>query len=406
MSEENPQPDPSGVKPQTSTPFGSLNDLQSVNLGQNEYFSTRDVISNSQRGYPFRGGDSPLVYPVDLAANTKSNRQSAALRFVPYKRESSQVRVELLKTNGSISGLGVGDVGESGEIEQGAFFNVNDDGVDVNYINENEGTIRGAYGPVGGAGGQSFLQQLTGSGTPPTPEQLGQFVEKIGSDVRLSRSGNQKLEEIIMYCPGGLNFNDSVSYAEASAGAFNSVVEALAGNFQAGADKLKLLGVGKLSKLIGKVPGVGEDALTNFFTARYGIVENQRMESLFESVNRKKFQFEFQFAPRSQEESIIVLNIIEAFRFHMLPELSLSGAMLLAPHEFEVEILIKDPGGAYEINRNIPQIGRAFLESVNVDYAPNDRSAFFYDGVPCEIKVQLSFSQALLMNRQLVLAGF
>ena len=153
-------------------------------------------------------------------------------------------------------------------------------------------------------------------------------------------------------------------------------------------------------------PGVGEDALTNFFTARYGIVENQRMESLFESVNRKKFQFEFQFAPRSQEESIIVLNIIEAFRFHMLPELSLSGAMLLAPHEFEVEILIKDPGGAYEINRNIPQIGRAFLESVNVDYAPNDRSAFFYDGVPCEIKVQLSFSQALLMNRQLVLAGF
>ena len=132
MSEENPQPDPSGVKPQTSTPFGSLNDLQSVNLGQNEYFSTRDVISNSQRGYPFRGGDSPLVYPVDLAANTKSNRQSAALRFVPYKRESSQVRVELLRTNGSISGLGVGDVGESGEIEQGAFFNVNDDGVDVN----------------------------------------------------------------------------------------------------------------------------------------------------------------------------------------------------------------------------------------------------------------------------------
>ena len=131
MSEENPQPDPSGVKPQTSTPFGSLNDLQSVNLGQNEYFSTRDVISNSQRGYPFRGGDSPLVYPVDLAANTKSNRQSAALRFVPYKRESSQVRVELLRTNGSISGLGVGDVGESGEIEQGAFFNVNDDGVDV-----------------------------------------------------------------------------------------------------------------------------------------------------------------------------------------------------------------------------------------------------------------------------------
>jgi hypothetical protein len=337
----------------------------------------------------------------------QSNRQSAAIRFAPYKRESSQLRVELRK-----DAVAFGDVGEDNRIIEGTGAEIglpiDDDKVDSEETpDNNSGVARGAYGLGSNtAVGGSILGQLAGDQQPPTDEELAKFVERISSDVRLSRAGNQKLEEIYLYCPTGLQFGDSVAYTEASAGGFNAVVEAFSGNFQAAADKLKLLGVGKLSKFASAIPGIEESDLANYFTARYGIVENPRLESLFQNVNRKSFAFEFQLAPRSEEEANVILNIVEAFRFHMLPELSISGQMLLAPHEFEVEILHRTQTGDFELNNNIPQIGRAFLEDVTLNYTPNEKSAFFHDGVPCQIGINLKFSQAILLNRQLVLAGF
>ena len=398
------QPEGSTTNPLQSEGFGG--GINSVNIGSNEYFSTRDKFR--QEGDPrFRGGDLPLVYPVDLLNEAQSNRQSAAIRFAPYQRESSQLRVELRKDT-----VAFGDVGEDNRIIEGTGGEIGlpfgDSNVDSQETSDNNSAVaRGAYGLGSNtAVGGGIVGQLAGDYQSPTDEELGKFVERISSDVRLSRAGNQKLEEIYLYCPTGLQFGDSVAYTEASAGGFNAVVEAFSGNFQAAADKLKLLGVGKLSKFASAIPGIEETDLNNYFTARYGIVENPRLESLFQNVNRKSFAFEFMLAPRSQEEANVVLNIIEAFRFHMLPELSISGQMLLAPHEFEVEILHRTQSGDFELNRNIPQIGRAFLEDVTLNYTPNEKSAFFYDGVPCQININLKFSQAILLNRQLVLAGF
>ena len=391
----------------TSSPFGE-GLPNAVSIGQSEYFSTRDKFRSRGGRYPFIGAGTPLVYPIDLQNEDQSNRQSAAIRFAPYKRESSQLRLEYNQFNNSIS---FGDADGDGGFVQGSSTTISlpwaDDTVDTEETEDNnQGTARGAYGFADNSAiGAGIITQISDTQRPSDTDLQG-FVDKIASDVRLSRAGNQKLEEIYMYCPTGLQFGDSVSYTEASAGGFNSVVEALSGNFAAAADKLKLLGVGKLSKFAGMVPGFDESDLANYFTARYGIVENPRLESLFQNVNRKSFAFEFQFAPRSSEESDIILNIIEAFRFHMLPELSISGQMLLAPHEFEVEILHKGERGNLEVNKNIPQIGRAFLEDVSINYAPNEKSAFFYDGVPCQIVMTLKFSQAILLNRQLVLAGF
>ena len=103
----------------------------------------------------------------------------------------------------------------------------------------------------------------------------------------------------------------------------------------------------------------------------------------------------------------MMLNIIEAFRFHMLPELSVSSTMLLAPHEFDVSFFYRDlPSGEFVENINLPKIGRAFLTDLSVNYAPSERSTFFRDGVPTEVTLNLTMSQAVLLNRQLILAGF
>ena len=369
----------------------------SGSVGQKEYFSTRE--SYRQGRFAFRGNDQALVYPSDLAVNSFDNRQVAAIRFAPFKRSSTQLGVNLTE-----QGTQIGALGDDGQLVDGfsanfgALFDSDpNQSFDAQTTTQlNDGVFQGAYGQAS-------------AGNEPTEQELNRFVQKIASDVRLSKANGEQLEEIYLYCPNGLQFNDSVGYKDASAGNLNAVLEAASGNFEAGIDKLKLLGIGEISKFAGRLPfGVLDDSdVANFFTARFGIVENQRQESVFENVNRKKFSFEFVFAPRNPDEATTVQNIIEAFRFHMMPELSLSGAMLLAPHEFEVEILYRPSSDSpFKPNPSIPQIGRAFLEDININYSPNEKSAFFYDGVPVQISATLTFNQALILNRQLILAGF
>ena len=155
-------------------------------------------------------------------------------------------------------------------------------------------------------------------------------------------------------------------------------------------------------------------------------------------------------------------NIIQSFRFHSLPELSESTLQYLAPHEVEVKFyrttLLDDEDAAKKLNistgdvkrvpdtfgreqvnesefdfreseitsggilgfggstkkirqrlvenTEIPRIGRCFVNSVAINYSPQAKSSFFVNGVPSEVQMTLSLSQAITMNRQFVLKGF
>ena len=317
-----------------------------------------------------------------------------------------------------------GLVDRQGNIEEGIDisgidFSLSADAPDVNIISQDEKssyTSYGRYGNLIGNRGVAFdplkgeLSRTNrfGNKTEVGPSANREIVNRVASDIRLSKATEKLEEQILMYVPSGLNFSDKVDYEEGSAGVFNAINEAISGNLGAGIDKLKLLGVEKLSSKAAKnIPTAGENDLQNFFRARLGFAENPKNESLFRGVGRKTFSLEFKFAPRNQRESIMMLNIIEAFRFHMLPELSVSSTMLLAPHEFDVSFFYRDlPSGEFVENINLPKIGRAFLTDLSVNYAPSERSTFFRDGVPTEVTLSLTMSQAVLLNRQLILAGF
>ncbi len=353
--------------------FDVLGGIDEFGIGQNEYFSSR-AKGRSRNLYQY---ESDLVYPIDLTEESETNRQSSYIRFQVFKRKS------------------------------------------VNIISQDEKssyTSYGRYGNLIGNRGVAFdplkgeLSRTNrfGNKTEVGPSANREIVNRVASDIRLSKATEKLEEQILMYVPSGLNFSDKVDYEEGSAGVFNAINEAISGNLGAGIDKLKLLGVEKLSSKAAKnIPTAGENDLQNFFRARLGFAENPKNESLFRGVGRKTFSLEFKFAPRNQRESIMMLNIIEAFRFHMLPELSVSSTMLLAPHEFDVSFFYRDlPSGEFVENINLPKIGRAFLTDLSVNYAPSERSTFFRDGVPTEVTLSLTMSQAVLLNRQLILAGF
>lgn len=400
----------------------SLKDLadvfDDVGIGQNEYFSSRSK-GRSASLYQY---ESDLVYPLDLTEESETNRQSSYIRFQVFKRKSQRAKVGI-DTSGDGPFFTAGLVDRQGNIEEGIELSTDTfsslENFTDSFVSQDEKSSYTAYGKygdlIGNRGiafdplkGELSRTNRFGNKTSVGPSANREIVNKVASDIRLSKATEKLEEQILMYIPSGLNFSDKVDYEEGSAGVFNAINEAVSGNIGAGIDKLKLLGVEKLSQKAAKnIPTGGENDLSNFFRARLGFAENPKNESLFRGVGRKTFSLEFKFAPRNQRESIMMLNIIEAFRFHMLPELSISSTMLLAPHEFDVSFFYRDlPSGEFVENVNLPKIGRAFLTDLSVNYAPSERSTFFRDGVPTEVTLNLTMSQAVLLNRQLILAGF
>ena len=244
-----------------------------------------------------------------------------------------------------------------------------------------------------------------------------EFVDLVSKDIRAGKATEQVGETIRLYFPNQFSSQDNVEYADTNLNFFQSIVEAFGG---AGAANLgSLIGNRSISGIVGGaanlggvfIPGLDAGEIGNNIqggiNATVGFVENPKNESLFKGVGRKTFQMTFTLAPRTEKESHIAANIVEAFRFHMMPELSLTTTFLLTPNEFEVSLLTFDfESKQFVRNPALPNPGRCFLINTNVDYAPNPKSAFFKNGVACQMTLQLDFAQAFIMNKQLVLGGF
>ena len=65
------------------------------------------------------------------------------------------------------------------------------------------------------------------------------------------------------------------------------------------------------------------------------------MEVLFDSMSLRTFTYNFQFAPRSEEETKEVQKIIQLFRFHMAPELRIYNRFLGLPSQFDIHYMFK-----------------------------------------------------------------
>jgi len=237
-------------------------------------------------------------------------------------------------------------------------------------------------------------------------------------DRRLGRATIDEPSDIVrLYIPNELEFTDNVDYATESTGDVGRLLEAAIGG-NAGR-RLSELGLGKTLKTLDGLASTFVDGLDQSIRARFGFAVNPREEALFKNSTLKNFNMKFVFAPRNINEVDIVYNIIESFRFHMMPELSPSSFVLFAPAEFEIDFLYNAPlfeselpfsddrnATGYRINESLPKLGRCLLKSVSVDYSPNVKSSFFRDGTATEIHLNLSFIQAAHLNRQMIMRGF
>jgi hypothetical protein len=239
------------------------------------------------------------------------------------------------------------------------------------------------------------------------------------STLSVPRAPTRRLaSSISLYMPATVGLQQESKYGEAEIGA--SVATAIASykGYNEGQGFLNTIGTtsGALGSAISET---GANALKSALDAgaagakasqeiANGKVFNNRMEVVFEGISRREFSFTFKMMPKSQNEALMVRQIVNQFRFYMAP--SFDGApstsrTFIVPATFDIEYHYS--GG---VNSFLNKISTSVLKTCNVTYG-GERVQFFKpiqgDGAsPVETQIELNFQELEVITREKINEGF
>tara|TARA_B100000780_G_scaffold264990_1_gene220078 strand:- start:167 stop:1336 length:1170 start_codon:yes stop_codon:yes gene_type:complete len=138
----------------------------------------------------------------------------------------------------------------------------------------------------------------------------------------------------------------------------------------------------------------------------FGQADNPFVEVLFSGVNIRTFTYNFEFAPRNEVETDEIQQIIQLFRFHMVPELqSQNGRYLTLPSTFDIHYMYKaNNGNSYE-NDYYTRLSTCVLKNCDVNYTPTGVKSFD-SGAPTRITMTLAFSETEALTKEKVTQGY
>ena len=356
--------------------------------------------------------DSQYGHYVVFYINTQTNTQFET--GTQLKNTSTQVAANRQAID-MLRGAGTSNMGLTGKNFRESFAKT---GIG-NTLTSLADSVKNVTGAVGnskvGKAASSFLDN-----------SLFNFVIKEAGDVEKSlaegiafaednfyRSTKRTSTAIALYMPDNLNFNYQHSFNQVSpSSAFGAVPTAVMQAFNSAVDKKEADSTVKtLSPFIAEAITTGIGKITGnadqMFSAFTGLVNNPQMELLFQSTERRSFNFDFSLTPRSQQEAKDIMEIVRLFKFHAAPEIlkGVSGRYLIPPSEFDISFFYNGT-----VNPNIPQISTCVLNSVSVNYAPDGWAAFEVSnnsnpsiggtGMPVSIRLSLNFTETQIITKE------
>lgn len=133
-----------------------------------------------------------------------------------------------------------------------------------------------------------------------------------------------------------------------------------------------------------------------------GVSVNPFKEVIFESVNFREFSFTYKFMPQSLPEMEEVNSIIKTFKRHMHPELFGEKFFFRFPSEFLIKYRF---GSASDEQTFYHEFKPCFLEDVEIIYG-SEQVSTFYDGMPTEINMKLSFRENEILTSESIEKGY
>lgn len=126
-----------------------------------------------------------------------------------------------------------------------------------------------------------------------------------------------------------------------------------------------------------------------------GKIPNPYAVAVFRGIDFRKFQFVFKFTPLSEEDCVLVDNIVRTFRKHQLPYYADQGAFLNYPSEAGIAYFFKG-----KVNKFLPRFKKAVCTGVDVDYIGAGTFSVFRNGMPVSITVTTNWMETELVTRQ------
>ena len=176
----------------------------------------------------------------------------------------------------------------------------------------------------------------------------------------------------------------------------------ISGFLEQAALKIEKAGLAMAGALAGGDLSATRDKLSNR-------AENKFLETFFKGIDMRKFDFSWQFRPKSPDEVFEVQKIIKTFKFHSLPEFPTDqsyGRFFTVPATWDIFYMYRG-----DENQWINKIATCVCGGVNINYSPTAWQTFRplegeQGAPPTEIDMSLNFMETKIITKQDVLDGF
>jgi hypothetical protein len=241
----------------------------------------------------------------------------------------------------------------------------------------------------------------------------------------IPRQTRRIAESIALYMPPNVVYNTHNEYEDISMSALagkTGIAAIRAGQATLAARRGQLAGTGSAATRIDGAAGN-----LNTVTTLMQSPINPAIEVFFSNTLQRQFVFEFLLAPRSEEESKNIKEIIKTLRYHAAPGVNnfnaefgpvfpilnpivnaanavgaaLGGLFWVPPAEFDISFF-KDGTE----NTNIPRINTCVLERIEVDVTPTGIYSTFSNGHPVATRLSLGFRELEPVHKTRVEQGF
>ena len=244
----------------------------------------------------------------------------------------------------------------------------------------------------------------------------------LNRSIVLSKLPTKRLEKsIALYMPPNVQVSYDVKYGDQEVGALAmSGAAAIDAITSEGGTRSKVSGVVEALLGAGMKEGIqsmaaksldaiapGAETLINLSR---GSVVTPRMEMMFEGVGRRSFSYTFAFIPKSEQEALVVEDIIQHFKFYAMPKYSnpTTKREMDIPGTFDIEYM-------YKGNRNnfLNRVHTCFLQQVQVEYGADRYTAYEETtgnrgrgNPPQKSKISLNFVELEVLSQDHIGEGY
>lgn len=257
-----------------------------------------------------------------------------------------------------------------------------------------------------------------GGGAPATVSNTQMGGGGGTSTLSVQRAPTKRLaSSIALYMPATVSLQQSSKYGDQEIGGATAAALSGAKGFEEGQDFFDSIGGmfgGGTDRLKESTQQAFRSALDAGATGAKaaaeissGKVVNNRMETVFEGLDKRSFSFSFKMMPKSKEEAANVDNIVKTFRFYMAPSFDGepgTSRTFIVPATFDIEYFYQ--GGR---NNFLNRIATSVLTSCNVTFG-GERVQFFKPlgkgAPPVETSIELTFQELEVITREKIKEGF